>query len=145
MKKHFLPALVLTLLAILCCGDAIAAELHGNPDSKIFHNASCQFYNAKGSTMRFATENAARAAGYKPCKICYDKNAQAGAGYVVNVNSGVFHKKGCVLIKNQENYKTVPSYNEAVARGYKPCDKCLGDKQKNDLSQGVRQLKQILK
>ena len=144
MKTHFLPALALMLLAVLCCGDAFAAELHANPDSKVFHNSSCQFYNAKGSTVHFANESVARAAGYKPCKKCYGKDAAAGADLVVNVNSGVFHRKGCVLIKNHENYKPVPSYDEAVARGYRPCDKCLGDRPMNDLSRGVRQLRQLL-
>ncbi len=72
MNKRSLLKTLLTA-ALLCTMGVIAGEgaaVKGNKSSKIYHKASCQYYTAKGSTESFATEAAAKEAGYKPCKKC---------------------------------------------------------------------------
>lgn len=44
--------------------------IHGNVDTKVFHNSTCQHYNCKNCTQRFASPAEARNAGYSACKIC---------------------------------------------------------------------------
>lgn len=48
----------------------VGAGYHGNPSSKVYHNSSCRHYNSKGASKVFASPAEAKAAGYKPCKIC---------------------------------------------------------------------------
>lgn len=48
----------------------VEAGYRGNPASKIYHNASCRHYKSKGASKVFASPAEAKAAGYKPCKIC---------------------------------------------------------------------------
>ncbi len=64
-----------TLLAatFICASIALAAEgvaVKGNKKSKVYHKPACQHFAAKGSTEVFATEAAAKQAGYKACKQC---------------------------------------------------------------------------
>ena len=47
-----------------------AGPYHGNVQSRIYHNSSCRYYACKRCTAVFATEEAARAAGYRACKVC---------------------------------------------------------------------------
>lgn len=51
-------------------GHQVSQGLRGNPRSKIFHNASCRYYNSKGSSRTFSGSDEARAAGFRPCKVC---------------------------------------------------------------------------
>ncbi len=72
MKKR---TLLKTLLAatLVCASVAFAGEgaaVKGNPNSKVYHKPACQHYNAKGSTVEFKSEAAAKQAGYKACKQC---------------------------------------------------------------------------
>ena len=64
-----------TLLAVtLVCTSVVFADggaaVKGNPKSKVYHKPACQHYNAKGSTVEFKSEAAAKQAGYKSCKQC---------------------------------------------------------------------------
>ncbi|MBO4300706.1 MAG: hypothetical protein J5861_03790 [Desulfovibrio sp.] len=47
--------------------------LHGNTESKIFHNSHCRYYNCQKCTARFATVAEAMKAGFSPCKVCGQK------------------------------------------------------------------------
>jgi endonuclease YncB( thermonuclease family) len=46
-------------------------EVHGNTSSRVFHTASCPNYRCRNCTARFASEEAARAAGYRPAGCCH--------------------------------------------------------------------------
>ena len=47
-----------------------AAEIHCNPDTKTCHKSDCRYYNCKGCTKVFASEEEALENGYKFCKVC---------------------------------------------------------------------------
>ncbi len=42
----------------------------GNPDTKIYHNSGCRYFNGKGSSKVFPSAQEAVKAGYRPCKVC---------------------------------------------------------------------------
>ncbi len=69
-KRRVLKLLVATVLmgASMVFADTVAVK--GNKSSKIYHNPTCKHYTAKGSTEPFASEAAAKQAGYKACKQC---------------------------------------------------------------------------
>lgn len=46
------------------------AGYRGNPSSKVYHNSSCRHYKSKGASKVFASPAEAKAAGFKPCKVC---------------------------------------------------------------------------
>lgn len=46
------------------------AAYRGNVKSKVFHKADCRYAACKSCTKAFASEAAAREAGYHPCKVC---------------------------------------------------------------------------
>lgn len=46
------------------------AGYRGNPGSKIYHNSSCRYYKSKSVSKTFASPADAKAAGYRPCKVC---------------------------------------------------------------------------
>lgn len=71
MKKIAAPFFVLCMM--LVAGGAVAAGtavLHGNPETKIYHNKECKFYNCKKCTVVFKTAADAKKQGFKPCKKC---------------------------------------------------------------------------
>ena len=46
------------------------AGYRGNPESKIYHNSSCRYYKGKSVSKTCASPADAKAAGYRPCKVC---------------------------------------------------------------------------
>ena len=46
------------------------AGSRGNPERKIYHNSSCRYYKGKSVSKTFASPADAKAAGYRPCKVC---------------------------------------------------------------------------
>lgn len=44
--------------------------LRGNAQSRIYHNASCRYYNCKACTVRLSSPAEARAKGFRACKVC---------------------------------------------------------------------------
>lgn len=48
----------------------VEAGYRGNPESKIYHNSSCRYYKSKSASKSFASPADAKAAGYRPCKVC---------------------------------------------------------------------------
>ena len=48
----------------------VEAGCRGNPQSKIYHNSSCRYYKGKSVSKTFASPADAKAAGYRPCKVC---------------------------------------------------------------------------
>ena len=69
--KRLWSAAVLSFGIILAgISNADAAELRGNPSSKVYHNSSCRHYKSKGASKVFASPAEAKAAGFKPCKVC---------------------------------------------------------------------------
>lgn len=53
--------------------ESVGKAVHGNPGSKVYHLPSCRYYNSKGASKTFATVEEAKAAGYRPCKVCGGK------------------------------------------------------------------------
>lgn len=49
---------------------AFAAEIHCNPDTKVCHKSDCRYYNCKGCTKVFKSEEEAEENGYTFCKVC---------------------------------------------------------------------------
>jgi len=43
---------------------------HGNVNSRVFHQSSCEHYNCKNCTVVFVSRSEALAAGYRPCGRC---------------------------------------------------------------------------
>lgn len=71
MKKRFLfPSASLLLVLGMACAVMAAGELHGNAKSRIYHNSSCRYYTCRNCTVIFASAQEARAAGFRPCRIC---------------------------------------------------------------------------
>lgn len=84
--KRLLSSLVLCGLLLTPCAaaDVFAAPaqgsvpavqqkgsgFRGNPASKVYHNSGCRYFNSKGSSKTFATQQEAVKAGYRPCKVC---------------------------------------------------------------------------
>lgn len=52
-----------------------AAEIHCNPDTKTCHKSTCRYYDCKGCTKIFQSEDEALKAGYKFCKVCSEEKA----------------------------------------------------------------------
>lgn len=48
----------------------VEAGYRGNPESEIYHNSSCRYYKGKSASKTFASPADAKAAGYRPCKVC---------------------------------------------------------------------------
>ena len=48
----------------------VEAGYRGTPESKIYHNSSCRYYKGKSVSKTFASPADAKAAGYRPCKVC---------------------------------------------------------------------------
>ncbi|WP_337429876.1 hypothetical protein [Desulfovibrio sp.] len=48
----------------------VEAGYRGNPESKSYHNSSCRYYKGKSVSKTFASPADAKAAGYRPCKVC---------------------------------------------------------------------------
>ena len=48
-------------------------EVHGNTGSRVFHTASCPNFRCRNCTARFASAEAARAAGYRPAGCCHPR------------------------------------------------------------------------
>lgn len=71
MKKRTVLKLFVAV-ALIGASTAFAdgAVVKGNKSSKIYHKSACKHYAAKGSTESFASEAAAKQAGYKSCKQC---------------------------------------------------------------------------
>jgi methylphosphotriester-DNA--protein-cysteine methyltransferase len=72
MKKRHLLKLVMASM-VVCATMAFAADgagVKGNKNSKIYHKPACKHYTSKGSTEAFASEAAAKQAGFKACKRC---------------------------------------------------------------------------
>ncbi len=75
MNRHKWMKLM-AVAVIACAATTFAAEttpapvIKGNPNSKVYHKASCRFYKSKSSSKEFKTEADAKKAGYTPCKQC---------------------------------------------------------------------------
>ncbi len=44
--------------------------VHGNYQSKIYHNQYCRYFNCKACTMIFHSPAEAIAKGYRACQVC---------------------------------------------------------------------------
>ena len=44
--------------------------VHGNAKSRIYHNASCKYFNCKACTVVFKSTAEAKAKGFRACKVC---------------------------------------------------------------------------
>jgi len=69
-KRTVLKLFVVAALIGASTTFADGAAVKGNKSSKIYHKSACKHYAAKGSTEAFASEAAAKQAGYKACKQC---------------------------------------------------------------------------
>ena len=52
---------------------AASTEVHGNTGSRVFHSSSCPNFRCSNCTARFATAEAAQAAGYRPAGCCHPR------------------------------------------------------------------------
>lgn len=48
----------------------VTRVVHGNAKSRIYHNASCRYFNCKACTVIFRSASEARAGGYRACRVC---------------------------------------------------------------------------
>ena len=84
---RFLPVLSVFLVLIFCFAQPLGAGAkqennrsekiaqqdsgyRGNAKSNVFHSSNCQYYNCKNCTVLFKSASEAKAAGYRPCKLC---------------------------------------------------------------------------
>jgi len=69
MKKLVSKLFVLAVM-IFSFSVVFAAEIHCNPDTKTCHKSTCRYYDCKGCTKTFSSEEEALENGYKFCKVC---------------------------------------------------------------------------
>lgn len=71
LRNYFCAWLALVVLFSGLAAAALAAgPYHGNMRSRIYHNSNCRYYACKNCTAVFETAGAARAAGFRACKVC---------------------------------------------------------------------------
>lgn len=121
MKKFLAAAIIALGLIASGTGIADAAELRGNPNSKVYHNKKCKHYSAKRVTVKFRSEQEAAKKGYKPCKTCMIPNAKHGL--IGNTKTRVFHKPNCKHA-SKNHVVVLKTPQEAKKKGYKPCNLC---------------------
>ena len=68
--KNVVSKLFVLFVMIFSFSIVFAAEIHCNPDTKTCHKSDCRYYNCKGCTKVFASEEEALENGYKFCKVC---------------------------------------------------------------------------
>ncbi len=68
-----LSKLFVILAVLFTFSFVFAEELHCNPDNKVCHVSGCRYYNCKGCTVTFSSQEKAEKAGYKLCKVCSGK------------------------------------------------------------------------
>ena len=68
--KKIVSKLFVLFVMIFSFSTVFAAEIHCNPDTKTCHKSDCRYYNCKGCTKVFASEDEALENGYKFCKVC---------------------------------------------------------------------------
>ncbi len=132
--QRILSAVILSL-GLIFAGSADAAELRGNPASKVYHKETCKYYTSKNATVLFTTEDGAKAKGFVPCKVCMLAEVKqklaafSNEPYVGNSNTKVFHKAGCKAAP-KKNGAGLQNLLQARKNGFKPCKICkpLGDK-----------------
>jgi len=69
MKRNLLKIFVVAAM-LFSFTSIFAAEIHCNPDTKTCHKSDCRYYNCKGCTKIFKSEEEAIENGYKFCQIC---------------------------------------------------------------------------
>ncbi|HNW15261.1 MAG TPA: hypothetical protein PLD55_03340 [bacterium] len=70
-SKFFVMAVLLFSFSAM-----FAAEIHCNPDTKTCHKSTCRYYNCKGCTKVFQSEDEVTKNGYKFCKICSEEKTE---------------------------------------------------------------------
>jgi hypothetical protein len=70
-KKKIIIILVSAVLFAGVFAYISANIIHGNPESMIYHNRSCRYYNCKACTETFFSKEAAEKAGFRACKLCF--------------------------------------------------------------------------
>ena len=68
--KNIVSKLFVLFVMIFSFSIVFAAEIHCNPDTKTCHKSDCRYYNCKGCTKVFNSEEEALENGYKFCKVC---------------------------------------------------------------------------
>ena len=68
--KNVISKFAFFVVMIFSFSVVFAAEIHCNPDTKTCHKSDCRYYNCKGCTKVFASEEEALENGYKFCQIC---------------------------------------------------------------------------
>lgn len=48
----------------------VSRVVHGNAQSKIYHNSSCRYFNCKACTVVFRSAAEAAAKGFRACRVC---------------------------------------------------------------------------
>lgn len=72
MRPIFAVGALCCLLLLAPALPILAAQstLHGNPNSRIYHNSGCRYYNCKACTVVFRSAADAKAQGFRACKVC---------------------------------------------------------------------------
>jgi len=69
-RTAFVAIFLSTLFALSVLAGEASVVYRGNVDTKVFHQASCRYFNCKSCTATFDARQAAVDAGYRPCKMC---------------------------------------------------------------------------
>ncbi|WP_458399105.1 Ada metal-binding domain-containing protein [Mailhella sp.] len=127
MKRLWSVAVLSFGIILAGISNAEAAELRGNPSSKVYHIETCQYYAGKSATAQFKTEAEAQAQGYKACKACVLAPAKlpkaTNEPYVGNAKTKVFHKAGCKVAPKKDPVG-IQNLLQAHKNGFKPCKTC---------------------
>lgn len=118
----------------------------GNINTKVVHLASCGNLPAPENRVYFATLEAALAQGYTPCGNCLPDTAASAQSsaktsssetpvintgqtvFIGNKNTKVVHLPTCSFLPDEQNRVYFQTYQEAVAAGYRACQKCHPDR-----------------
>lgn len=70
MKRVLACCAGILLLYLLVANAQANYTVHGNVDSRIYHNARCRYFTCKKCTAVFSSPQEAQKNGYRPCKVC---------------------------------------------------------------------------
>lgn len=88
---------------------------------EVFHNDICTYVKSNAAQMVLTPELKRR---YNPCELCKPQTMPAGMYVYCFKNSGkAYHRESCRLV---ERYTIEIEKEDALSKGYRPCDKCGG-------------------
>lgn len=116
--------------------DASSQTFLVNSDSKKIHLEDCRSIDSKNNCVEITDYDKAIENGCKPCKVCNPdlpaenrnstpvNSSSSNYTYLLNPDTNIIHRYNCYTIKHKENFLRSNDYDEAIEKGYRPCEVC---------------------